>query len=754
GCKSSGTLCKAYVSGSTQSSAAEGFPATAHAFQTALNATNGKSNATFLVVHEDGQSLDYVTLYGGAGNGSNADAGASVAVDSSGNGYITGATFSSDLTTKNPAVASYNAGASSKQVSNVFVAEFNPSAASGAASLLYATYLGGSGATGTISLGPIKIASLSLGDVATAVRIDPVTGHVWVAGATASIDFQVPGKVSPVFESTNQAGAAANAGSPATAGFITELDISKAGLNQVRYSTYFGGGGLKITELGTTGSIGVGDAIVDLETTGTLVYVTGATASGTVPDGFPLSASACQTLNNSAGILFGGVVDVPITAFAAQLDPSQSTSPAQLVFSTLLGGTGTADAGTGLAIDGFGDMLISGLTYSSDFPVTTTAFQGANNATGNSATNAFLTVLYPAGTLCTNGGGTPVPTPSSTPTPAATPTPGGKIAVSTLSLTLPPAGVGGAPTKGSFTIQNTSAKHHLVGNVGSPPLPFSIISGGGAFDLPPVSAPMTVKIRFTPTTRGPQAGSVVITSNDLADSSVTVNLKGAGKPGVPSLAIPSLSEPPNPLGMTFGPVGIGIPPSSITLKIHNIGLGALGGTIAALSAPFAVTSPLVFGPIAPGGVQGVTVQFTPTAVWLQSTTLVITTTNPNPGLHVLNVPVSGVGKPGVLTTTLAPLGETLSFGAVSHTGAPKVLSFKIQNIGKGELAGNVPALGGTFSVTGNSGAFALPPGTAKKITVQFAPPSTGPFNAPLAITVTPPGKPAAGITVTLKGKGT
>jgi hypothetical protein len=37
-----------------------------------------------------------------------------------------------------------------------------------------------------------------------------------------------------------------------------------------------------------------------------------------------------------------------------------------------------ANAGTGLAIDGFGDMVISGLTYSGDFPVTSSAFQGIN----------------------------------------------------------------------------------------------------------------------------------------------------------------------------------------------------------------------------------------------------------------------------------------------------------------------------------------------------------------------------------------
>ena len=339
------------------------------------------------------------------------------------------------------------------------------------------------------------------------------------------------------------------------------------------------------------------------------------------------------------------------------------------------------------------------------------------------------------------------------PTPVATPTPGGKIAVSTGTLTLPKAGLGGAPTHGSFTIQNTSARHHLVGNVGSAASPFSVVLGGGGFDLPPVSAPMPVKIRFTPTALGLQAGSVVVTSNDAANPSVTVNLKGRGRPGVASLAIPKLLEPPNPLAMTFGAVGVGILPApSIVLKIHNVGLGALGGTVGALAPPFAVTAPLApFGPIAPGGTQNVVVQFTPTAAGPAVTTLVITTA---PAVHTLNVPVSGIGRPGVLTTTLALLGETLSFGPVSHTGAPNLRRFKIQNIGKGVLAGNVPALGGTFTVTAGSGPFNLMPGLTKKVTVQFAPTGTGPFSQPLAITVTAPGKPAAGITVTLKGRGT
>src|SRR2546429_10023106 len=61
----------------------------------------------------------------------------SIAIDSTGNAYITGSTVSSDFPTKNPLQASFHG------IQDAFVAKFNP-ATSGAASLLYSTYLGSS----------------------------------------------------------------------------------------------------------------------------------------------------------------------------------------------------------------------------------------------------------------------------------------------------------------------------------------------------------------------------------------------------------------------------------------------------------------------------------------------------------------------------------------------------------------------------------------------------------------------------------
>ena len=71
--------------GSTQSTPAQGFPATINAFQGNLRSTIGKSNAYLLVVGANGAAPPYASYYGGT----LADAGLAVAVDASGNVYAT-----------------------------------------------------------------------------------------------------------------------------------------------------------------------------------------------------------------------------------------------------------------------------------------------------------------------------------------------------------------------------------------------------------------------------------------------------------------------------------------------------------------------------------------------------------------------------------------------------------------------------------------------------------------------------------------
>ena len=268
-------------------------------------------------MHEDGKSLDYSTLYGGSGNGTNADNGAAVAIDANGNGYITGATFSTDLTTVNPAVSSFQ-GKSNANESNAYVAEFTPTL-SGTASLVYATYLGGSGSTANIVAFNGTPISLSIGDAGTAITIDPATNDIWVAGLTASTDFTgIPGTAGATtgspYDIENQAATGCNHGTnaPATAAFFLQIDPTQQSQSQILYSTYFGGCGVTISipdpynpippgKPQIIKTLGIGDAATDIAVSNGKVFITGTTTGGAF-DVFPLSAniSACTTPYSSA----------------------------------------------------------------------------------------------------------------------------------------------------------------------------------------------------------------------------------------------------------------------------------------------------------------------------------------------------------------------------------------------------------------------------------------------------------------------
>ena len=91
--------------------------------------------------------------------------------------------------------------------------------------------------------------------------------------------------------------------------------------------------------------------------------------------------------------------------------------PAQLLFSTFLGGSGI-DAATTIARDSSNLIYVAGATFSGDFPVTKSAFQFGNNAFAAGTTNAFITKLDTSSTVCP----TPFPSPIITATPTATAT--------------------------------------------------------------------------------------------------------------------------------------------------------------------------------------------------------------------------------------------------------------------------------------------------------------------------------------------
>jgi hypothetical protein len=288
----------AYVAGRTAST---NFP-TLNAFQLTFG---GTEDAFVTKLDAAGTTLIYSTYLGG----SRVDQAFGIAVDASGNAYVTGTTSSSDFPAMFNAFDSTLSG-----TQDAFVTKL---ATTGA--LVYSTYLGGVGL-----------------DEGRAIAVD-ASGNAYVAGRTASTDFPTtPNAFQPTLGGTEDA-------------FVTKLDALGTAL---LYSTFLGGSGSDLA-----------NGIV-VDTAGN-ASVTGTTSSSSFP-----------TLNGLSSTL-SGASDAFVSCLNAQGN--------QLSFSTFFGGSG-GETGYGIAVDAFGDLYITGVTSSSDCPTTPNTF----DTTVPGASDAFV----------------------------------------------------------------------------------------------------------------------------------------------------------------------------------------------------------------------------------------------------------------------------------------------------------------------------------------------------------------------------
>ncbi len=227
----------AYITGDAQSS---NFPTTPGAFETSLV---GTEVAFVTKVNATGSALDYSTFLGYAPtSGIAVTTGSSVAVDSSGDAFITGGTGSPIFPTSPGAYQTALVGSG-----NAYVTKLN---ATGTA-LLYSTYLG----TGS--------------DAGQGIAVDS-TGNAYVAGTTAQTDFPT---TSGAYQRTCTIG-----GFDTT--FVTKLNATGTSL---LYSTCLGGV--------TTATTGTRPTSIALDSTGN-AYVTGYTSTAD----FPTTFGAYQTV--------------------------------------------------------------------------------------------------------------------------------------------------------------------------------------------------------------------------------------------------------------------------------------------------------------------------------------------------------------------------------------------------------------------------------------------------------------------------
>jgi hypothetical protein len=235
----------AYVTGSTTDSS---FPVTATAFQatcgTSSNCNGGLQDAFVTVFNSSGSQPSYSTFLGGENN----DQGLGIAVDSSGDAYVTGLTQSNLFPTKSPLPSSFGGG-----TQDAFVAELNPSATPAASTLVYSRFLGG-----------------SQDDAGNGIAVDS-NKNAYVTGQTNSPNF-------PTLAATQQ-----------TIGGLSDGFVSEIGASgSLVFSTYIGGALYDNTNasnpLNPVGAIAVDSA-------GSNVYVAGNTAS----PAFPIITGSLQT---------------------------------------------------------------------------------------------------------------------------------------------------------------------------------------------------------------------------------------------------------------------------------------------------------------------------------------------------------------------------------------------------------------------------------------------------------------------------
>ncbi len=110
---------------------------------------------------------------------------------------------------------------------------------------------------------------------------------------------------------------------------------------------------------------------------------------------FPTTPGAFQTVNHAFAVNGTNV-------FVTKLNAAGSA----LIFSTYLGGSGVDTSGFGFGqgddggisqVDSSGNVLLSGDTYSADFPTTPGAFQTVNHAFAVGSSNIFVTKLNASG---------------------------------------------------------------------------------------------------------------------------------------------------------------------------------------------------------------------------------------------------------------------------------------------------------------------------------------------------------------------
>ncbi len=357
----------AYIAGWTSST---DYPTTSGAYDESFNGGTDRGDVIISKLNSNGTDLVYSTFIGGSAD----EKALSIALDGSNNAYIAGRSESGNYPTTSGAYdETHNGGGK-----DVILTKLNSSGSA----LIYSTFIGGSGIdeansivldalnnayitgfawsedfpttseaydtsansywtdvfiTKVDSSGSDLVYSTYLGgddyNYGNAIAVDN-SYNAYITGRTRSTNFPT---TSGAYDTTHSGGQ--------LDAFVTKLNSSGS---ELVYSTYIGG---NLDESGVSIALDASNN----------AYITGNTNS----DNYPTTSGAYDESHNGAWTT---------DAFVTKLNSDGS----DLIYSTYIGG-GSMDEGYSLVLDGSNNVFLLGDTESSDFPVTSGAYDESYN---------------------------------------------------------------------------------------------------------------------------------------------------------------------------------------------------------------------------------------------------------------------------------------------------------------------------------------------------------------------------------------
>jgi hypothetical protein len=698
-----------YITGSTTST---DFPKTVP-----TSALNGSQDAFVTKLSANGSALLFSFYFGG----SSSDQGLAIAVDASGNAYVTGDTSSPTMFPVTPGVIQ-GALAGGQ---NAFVAKIGSTGI-----VTWATYLGGNAS-----------------DSGTGIAVDKANpANVYVTGSTTSTTFPMQTPIQ------------ANLGGPfANNAFVTELNPSGTALV---YSTYLGGDsfdpatGIAVDSGGNT-------------------IVTGTSSSQNFPLFAPLQAHDSSEDAFVAKITPGGGSFVFSTVFgdrngqtharAVAIDPSGNIyiagdtsayllptlnplqGPSMLgnacecgsgqsqragmvieikpdgsdyLFSTFFGGSSlpmgsfgsVTESASGIAADSSGNVYIAGLAGSTDFP-TFSPFQATLNSV---STNAFVAKISP---------GTP---------------PGPQVFPSTLSLQT--SAVGSSSSVAQITVLNGTNTLNISSITFTGPNAADFTETDSCLPELLPHAVCTIIVQGTPLVGTPETATLNIADSDTSSPqlvALTVTVVTTTTPPTGTLTVT-----PSPSVPDFGLQEVLTTSSAQFVTLSNTGAVPVsvsifpGGEFSLAAGGSCPGTSTVTLPVGTSCTVGVV--FTPFSSGPISGTLQVF------GNFTTSPALVGLSGTGFVIATLSPTFTTFSsFGAAQVVGSPSSTMFLTLTNTSGStpltsISVSVlpPTLG--YAVVSNTCGSTLGPGSSCFIGIVYTPNTAGQTSATLQVTSSDP----------------